>query len=207
MSGYRLFVLFHNLRNHFNGSYKLSDYKYTPTDKSATVEHFNKKPDKVNYDRMAVKYSSTDLYYILIDSFVNCDIVVISDIDLNRYHNKKLEYRRKLSNATKTFNNDLDSIIELVKKRNKRFASIFSFKGGHPPILKMMLSDSIDIETFIILDSVMNLVALFDKNIGNDFTWKVERVRIMAYRDLIKFDLGLIRSTLNNKLKNNFYTT
>ena len=82
------------------------------------------------------------------------------------------------------------------------FDDIFTSKNGqHPPILKMVLSKKICVETFVILEDILSFAKRLDKDISETVLWPKMHDRVIRYRPFMKFNNTKYKMTLKNKLK------
>jgi len=82
------------------------------------------------------------------------------------------------------------------------FDDIFTVKKGqHPPILKMVLSKRISLETFVILEDLLSFSKRLNKDISETVLWPKLHDRMVRYRPFLKFNITKYKVTLRNKLK------
>ena len=87
-------------------------------------------------------------------------------------------------------------------KSSTQFDDIFTSKDGqHPPILKMVLSKKISVETFVILEDILSFANRLDKQISETVLWPKMHDRMIRYRPFMKFNITKYKMTLRNKLK------
>jgi hypothetical protein len=200
MSGFTLYKMHNAIMNHFNG--RCSIVKYGAINNRVKYETYISKSFYKIYETISTKYNSKALLIIILHAVLNKNSKSIADIN-GQVHKDALEFVRKFVMIGDRFKEDMESIFEIVNVKGLPFKSIFSSKDGHPPIFKMLLSGSIELETFMILDASLNLIEIFDKNMIGDYTWDVERVRLVAYKELLIYDKNLINVTINQMLKKN----
>jgi hypothetical protein len=83
-----------------------------------------------------------------------------------------------------------------------QFDDIFTSKDGqHPPIVKMILSKKISVETFVILEDILSFANRLDKQISETVLWPKLHDRMERYRPFMKFNNTKYKMTLRNKLK------
>lgn len=191
----------HNaIKNHFSG--KASIIKYGVVNGRVKQETYQSKSFYKLYERVSTKYNSRALLLILIHCTLNEEIKNIHQVN-GQVYKDSLEWLRKFVNIGDRFKEDMENIFDLINDKGLSFKSLFSNVDGHPVIFKMLLSKAIELETFMILDVALNLIELFDKNMKNDFTWDVERVKLIAYKELLVYDNRLINVTINQLLNQN----
>jgi hypothetical protein len=83
-----------------------------------------------------------------------------------------------------------------------QFDDIFTSKDGqHPPIVKMILSKKISVETFVILEDILSFANRLDKQISETVLWPKLHDRMERYRPFMKFNNTKYKMTLKKKLK------
>ena len=93
-------------------------------------------------------------------------------------------------------------MIERMTANKMSFDDIFTSKGGqHPPILKMVLSKKISLETFVILEDLLSFSKRLNKDISETVLWPKLYERIVRYKPFLKYNTTKYRITLRNKLK------
>ena len=71
-----------------------------------------------------------------------------------------------------------------------RFDDLFLVSNGqHPRLLRLLLSDSISIQTVIILDKVLGFVKRWDKEIKETIIWPEKSFKLKKLNPFIKFNL------------------
>jgi hypothetical protein len=76
------------------------------------------------------------------------------------------------------------------------FDSMFEIKGSsHPEILKKYLQNAVSIETFVIMDMILNFTKKFDKNLI-DPVWESVSLRIKKYKSFLNIDKEKYTQTL-----------
>ena len=81
------------------------------------------------------------------------------------------------------------------------FDDIFTVQNGqHPPILKMVLSKRISLETFVILEDLLSFSKRLNKEISETVLWPKLYDRIERYRPFLNYNITKYRITLRNKL-------
>jgi len=93
-------------------------------------------------------------------------------------------------------------MLDRMTANDMQFDDIFTSKDGqHPPILKMVLSKKISVETFVILEDILSFANRLDKQISETVLWPKMHDRMIRYRPFMKFNITKYKMTLRNKLK------
>jgi hypothetical protein len=83
-----------------------------------------------------------------------------------------------------------------------QFDDIFTSKDGqHPPIVKMILSKKISVETFVILEDILSFSKRLNKDISETVLWPKLHERMVRYRPFLKYNVTKYKVALRKKLK------
>ena len=113
-----------------------------------------------------------------------------------------------------TFQNDCKNILNFVlpqiedvtpfdalMKKEKSFNNIFIVKNGqHPTILKMALANKINIETFIILNSIFKFIPRFNNEINETVMWPEFFAKCKKYRPFLEYNVDKYTQALKKVL-------
>jgi len=112
------------------------------------------------------------------------------------------EWSKRIESLHYYYEQDIDYMIERMTANKMSFDDIFTSKDGqHPPILKMVLSKKICVETFVILEDILSFAKRLDKDISETVLWPKMHDRAVRYRPFMKFNNTKYKMTLKNKLK------
>lgn len=198
-----VFILYLQLKSHFNGKYDVIkyDWKMNVSDKA-----FDKRPDKIFFRKLSEKYSLSELVYIFVSNLAtnqNAWVGEISDSDsLSHYR----EYIGRMKSSTDNFTSDLNSIYIFYKKLElNSFKDIFTYNKdiNNSYIFRLLQSGIITTETFIILDSLLNIIERMDEH--DNIIWSTYSNRLKAYRKLLIFDREYYKILFKETLKNMAY--
>ena len=82
------------------------------------------------------------------------------------------------------------------------FDDIFtSVKGQHPPILKYFLSKKINLETFMILDDILQFSKHLNEKIQEKVLWPKLYDRMIRYKPFLTYNTTKLKMVLKKKLK------
>ena len=93
------------------------------------------------------------------------------------------KYMSRFNDLSILFKEDLQNLILFCKSKGRMFKSLFLIEDNKEPmIFKLLQNDSIQYETFILLDSYFNIIKMLDES--KNFIWDQYSVRIKAYKNL-----------------------
>lgn len=110
------------------------------------------------------------------------------------------KYMSRFNDLSILFKEDLQNLILFCKSKGRMFKSLFLIEDNKEPmIFKLLQNDSIQYETFILLDSYFNIIKMLDDS--KNFIWDQYSVRIKAYKNLFVIDKLEVIKILKESLK------
>ena len=137
-----------------------------------------------------------------VSNFVSNTNLWVGDIIGSTGDESYKEWSKRIESLHYYYEQDIDYLIERMTANKMSFDDIFTSKDGqHPPILKMVLSKKICVETFVILEDILSFAKRLDKDISETVLWPKMHDRAVRYRPFMKFNNTKYKMTLKNKLK------
>lgn len=189
LSGFLCYQYYLSIKLHFNDEeFDYTKYGY----KTAKRIAYDKRTDKYFFDKLSKQYNKRTIIPFLIANFrKNPDrwigTLCINNIDT---HECYLEYVKDIGRMYITFEEELEDLKEYAQVNRIEFKDLFVIKNGKPPIIyKMFMQNLLSIETYIVLDGILNLFSVMDKKLKNDFTWNnIYRLRLIKYKSFVVYD-------------------
>lgn len=195
MTDFETYKTYLAFKNHFTKE-NYDYFKYCGRSR-ASKESFYKRKDRYFFERLSRQKSDDEIKAYFVANFTECDDperLWIGDIIKNGedIYNEWVKKSQSLFYLFKT------EIQEFINKDN--FEDLFECKSGsHPEILKKYLRKVVSLETFTILDLLLNFSKDFDKKLL-DPVWKTVSLRIKKYKPFINIDVAKYKSTLREIL-------
>ena len=99
-------------------------------------------------------------------------------------------WRKYNQSFTYNFRSDCVLLNDRINADGIRFDDLFLVSNGqHPRLLRLLLSDTISIQTVIILDKVFGFVKSWDKEIIESIIWPEISFKLKKLNPFIKFNL------------------
>jgi hypothetical protein len=137
-----------------------------------------------------------------VSNFVNNTNLWVGDIIGSTGDESYKEWSKRLESLHYYYEQDIDYMLDRMTANKMQFDDIFTSKDGqHPPIVKMILSKKISVETFVILEDILSFANRLDKQISETVLWPKLHDRMERYRPFMKFNNTKYKMTLKNKLK------
>jgi hypothetical protein len=183
MDAFEAYKLYLALKSHFSN--KNYDYFKYGGRTRASKSTFEKRSDRYFFHKLSKR---KDVLEFLVSNFVyNNDGWVgnlIQNTEAEKYYARFLKTKESL---TYVYINDLD-------KLNDNFDSNFAVVDGqHPILLKLLLRGDIAIETFIILDDLVNFSRKWNRRIEENVIWPQVNLKCKKYKPFITFDRDKVK--------------
>lgn len=179
IDGKSVYNLYLQLKNHFNGRRDVIKCNWRM---KVSDDSYAKRKDKFFFEKLSEKFTLKELSLIFIGNLVsNQDAWIgeISDSDaVNFYHT----YLARLRGIKSRFDDDVKNIYYFSKKVNvSSLNEIFCYNESTQTsyIFKLLQSGIISFETFIMLDSFLNIIEKHDQY--DNIIWTSYSTRLKAY--------------------------
>ncbi|AUR85767.1 helicase assembly protein [Vibrio phage 1.081.O._10N.286.52.C2] len=184
VSGFSIFRTYCAVKAHMSGKYDISKYKLAMKTRESAYE---KRSDKVFFERLAKRHTLNDCYQLLVSNLAANPNAISYEIAGADAHEFWLKHTGFLEIYSQHYKSELLTLFTLINSENKKFKDLFRGEG-HPVIMQLVLRGTISIETFVILNRLLNFVPVIDKDYGDDIFWFEFKTRALAYDKLLKID-------------------
>jgi len=165
---------------------------------------FNKRRDKHFFRRLSEKYTLGELVHLFISNLVmnqNTWIGEIADSDAMTFY---LEHKGRLLRMKDIYTEDVKSIVYFSEKVGCQLKDIFEYNESTSTsyVFKLLQSQLISFETFILLDSFLDIINKHDSK-SNDLVWSNYSIKLNGLKKLLYIDKEKSRSIFIETVKNN----
>lgn len=187
VNGKSVYSLYLMLKHHFNAKYDVIKYNWVMRISDTA---YQKRRDKYFFEKLSDKYTLKELALIFMSNLVaNQDAWIgdISDADALVFYR---EYIGRLKRIKQVFEDDIKNIYYFSKKVEvQSLSEIFDYnkKVNSSYIFKLLQSNVISFETFILLDSFMDIINKHDEQ-TNDLVWSKYSTKLNAYKKILIID-------------------
>ena len=110
------------------------------------------------------------------------------------------EYKARMNNFDFHIHMNMIEVKKCMKEYNISFDKIFITKSmNHPYILKLCLSKSISLETFTVLDMILNFIPQIDKYL-KDPIWEDHKKLVLNYKPFLEVDVDKQKKIIKDVL-------
>ena len=202
MNGFEIYKVYLAVKLHFTSKNQSYDFHNLGGRTTARLETFTKRRDRYFFHKLSQSYDDTNAVDYFVSNFVTNTNLWVGDIIGNSGDENYREWSKRIEALHYYYEQDINYLIERMSANEMTFDDIFTVKNGqHPPILKMVLSKRISLETFVILEDLLSFSKRLNEDISETVLWPKLYDRMVRYRPFLKFNITKYRVTLRNKLK------
>lgn len=183
--GFNAYKIYLALKSHFT-----SDYDYFKYHGKMRVkeESFLKRRDKFFFEKIERRYKK-ELVPFFVSNLIKEDNAWSGSLATDQAEQTFNEWKKKTQSLRYVFKEDMGKIRALMDHNDLQFDELFDCGDGqHPAILKLLISEDISIESFVILDQVLSFAKRINKILLDDFTWIVYYKKVIKYSRFIEVD-------------------
>jgi len=163
---YEVYQKYLSLKQHFNK--KDYDYFKFQGRVRANESSFEKRKDKHHFIRLSKIYKDEELTKFFVSNFVVSKDLWVGNATSAEGRQNYIAWKAKIQSLPYVFENELEEMFD----ENETFNDIFNVEDGqHPPIVRHVFGEEISLETFIVLDSILNFSSKFNEKIEETVIW------------------------------------
>lgn len=184
--GYNAYKTYVALKNHFTSdSYDYFKYKGKARVKEET---FLKRKDKFFFEKIEKKYQE-DLVDFFISNLVMDQSSWIGTMVGDKAERIFSEWKKKKQSLKYSFKEDMVTIRNYMDENEVSFDEIFTcVDDQHPIVLKLLIGEEISLESFIILDRVLNFIRHLDHFLLDEYVWLEYNKKVRKYSPFVVTD-------------------
>lgn len=188
MNSYEAYTLYLAIKLHFTSdSYDF--YKHNAKVNSS-FNTFLKRNDRFFFHKLATKYNKEEMLDYFVCNFFHNSKTWIGNLiraDGETIYTKWKKYNQSFSY---NFRNDCLLVRNIIDGDRISFDDVFHISNGqHPRLLRLLLSEQISIQTFIILDKILSFIKNWDKQIAETIIWPEKSFKINKLKPFVNFNL------------------
>ena len=188
-----------SVRNHFtNDNYNF--FKFGGKTKASSGA-FEKRRDRYIFDKVSKDYKDDEIALLFVSNFIAKEKFWIGNTLSEESRNIYTMWRKKIQSLSYIFENDVKVIIDEINDREIDFDSVFKIQDGqHPIILRLTLADRISLESFLILNKILDFFPQFNRRIEETIIWPDFYKKCVKYEPFVKVDMTRFKFILKKQL-------
>ena len=193
MTGFEAYKMCHALKLHFSS--KSYDYfKYKGETNVTRAGYQKRKEDPELYTLVSTKYNGNLMEYFvanIVNGDKNAGVFGVGGDE--RY----LQWKESIQNITYNYTNQIRDLIDRVN----HFDDLFKIVDGRNSILlTAYYQGDVSIETFIILNQILNFFPQFSRELSDEYRWPDEERKCVKYEKFLDIDIQKYTTILKNTL-------
>lgn len=197
MDGYSAYKKYVALKLHF----QQKDYDYFKFSGVAKVsrEKFESRNDKYFFHRIAKVYDEKQLEQLLVANLIVNKNVWIGHVVSEEGRKVYLQFKKTHQSLEYTFTDDMRKLNEIITSGDLiSFDSLFvsSESDNWPEIVALTLHQTIQLETFIIMNKILNFMPKLDAKIDDTIVWPELFLLCRKYSPFIVVDVKRFREIM-----------
>ena len=163
---YEVYQKYLSLKQHFNK--KDYDYFKFQGRVRANESSFEKRKDKHHFIRLSKIYKDEELTKFFVSNFVVTKDLWVGNATSPEGRSNYIAWKAKIQSLPYVFENEIGAMFD----ENEAFNDIFNVEDGqHPPIVRHVFGNEVSLETFVVLDSILNFSPKFNESIEESVIW------------------------------------
>jgi len=156
---------------------------------NAKLDTFTSRNDRYFFHKLSTRYKQDEILDFFVANFAKDDKKWVKSLLENDGKGNYLEYKKYQDAVGYHFRNDCSSLADRFSTLGIRFNDGFLVSGGqHPPVLRLLIQRKINIQTAIILDSILSYSKNWSKDISERVVWPKIAFKMAKLKGFIKYN-------------------
>ena len=202
--GFDVYKIYLGVKLHFTTD-TYDYYKYSGK-VNATLDSFTKRKDRYFFYKLSTRYSPSEALDFFVSNFVDDSKKWIGNLLNDDGHKVYLKYKKYFQSFEYSLRNSISNIVyDFSRKRISFDDGLCVVNGQHPRMLRLLIQRKIDFPTAIILDSVLDFIKVWDKEIEETIVWPDLSRKLKKMKPFISFNKTqaklIMKEIITNELK------
>ena len=177
------------IKTHFHAN-KYDYFKHRK--RKISLDTFKKRNDQLFFVKLSKDYKDDEISKFFVANFIENENLWIGDALDSQAEFKYKEWQKRMQSMSYIFSNDIEKMLD-----KDNFDNWFKvIEGQHPILLKQTIAKYICMETFSILNMILNFVPDWDKKIKEKIIWPEFKNKVMKYTPFLEVDKTKFRKIL-----------
>ena len=197
MIPFEVYRTYLSVRNHFTrDSYDF--FKFGGKSKVSSGA-FDRRKDRYIFDKISKDFRDDEVPLLFVSNFVAKDKFWIGNVLSEENRNIYTTWKKRIQSLSYGFKNDVEQIAQEMNDREIDFNSVFKIQDGqHPIILRLALANLISLESFLILNKILDFFPQFNRQIEETIIWPDFYKKCVKYEPFVKVDTTQFKFILKN---------
>ena len=196
MEAYDAYKMYLGIKLHF-GQESYDFFRYNGA-VNASKDSFMHRNDRYFFHKLGKRYDN-ELREFLVSNFSKEDSINPKGLLANQAEENYTQWKKNQQSITRIFDQDLKKCLDIYDSFGIMFVT--ESRNSHPPIVKMIQSDKIQIQSAIILDHYLNWIDYVEREVDDEWVWPRIRDMLRKCQPFIKFNETKCKEVLRNRVE------
>jgi len=185
--GFSVYKTYLAVKLHFtSASY---DYHKYEGKINAKLDTFTSRKDRYFFHKLSKQYKEDEILDFFVANFAKDDKKWVKSLLENDGKGNYLEYRKYKESVSYHFRSDCSLLYDSIGGDMARFNDVLLVHNGqHPTMLRLLLQRKINIQSAIILDSVLSYSKNWSKDITEKIVWPKIAFKMAKLKGFVKYN-------------------
>ena len=185
--GFSVYKTYLAVKLHFtSASY---DYHKYEGKINAKLDTFTSRNDRYFFHKLSKQYKEDEILDFFVANFAKDDKKWVKSLLENDGKGNYLEYRKYKESVSYHFRSDCSLLYDYIGGDMARFNDVLLVHNGqHPTMLRLLLQRKINIQSAIILDSVLSYSKNWSKDIKEKVVWPKIAFKMAKLKGFVKYN-------------------
>ena len=156
---------------------------------NAKLDTFTSRNDRYFFHKLSTQYNEDEILDFFVANFAKDDKKWVKSLLENDGKDNYLEYRKYKESVSYHFRSDCGVLYDSIGGNMARFNDVLLINNGqHPTMLRLLLQRKINIQTAIILDSVLSYSKNWSKDISEKVVWPKIAFKMAKLKGFMKYN-------------------
>ena len=190
MTGFESYKLYLAVWQHFSLSRDYNYFKYKGKLGNITVKAYESRKDKYFFETLGERNKGDLLqYYVANFAHHGAEVVWIGDLHSKESEDVYVHWQKRVQSLSYIFEEDLKEVKEFLIVRGLEFDRLFDVEEDeHPIIFRFVQQKMIEVETYIIMDKILEFSKRIAKNIKDSYIFPSEQYRYDRYAEFLNLE-------------------
>jgi hypothetical protein len=196
MTGFEAYKEYLAVKNHFS----LDSYDYIKYNGriSASEASFLKRKDKFFFTKLGRRFDRREeLRDFLVSNFLHNEKIWVGNLLDEKHLDVYKSWLKKQQSLSYVLRSDFSTVLSFMDDKDVTFDTLFEMRDNELPLLlQLQQEDTIQVETLIVMDKVLNFFRRWDKKVEDDIFYPIVRKRMKKYEGFIDYDISKAKSLM-----------
>ena len=185
--GFEVYKTYLAVKLHFTST--TYDYNKYDGKINAKLDTFTSRNDRYFFHKLSTQYNEDEILDFFVANFAKDDKKWVKSLLENDGKDNYLEYRKYKESVSYHFRSDCGVLYDSIGGNMARFNDVLLINNGqHPTMLRLLLQRKINIQTAIILDSVLSYSKNWSKDISEKVVWPKIAFKMAKLKGFMKYN-------------------